>query len=81
MSAEVVGWITIILLLIFLVAVSPFITIWALNLLFHTGIEMTFWTWLATAYLSTMISFAGSDNTGSTENGTSVCYDCGKVWR
>jgi hypothetical protein len=59
---EAVGWITIILVLIFLIAVSPFITIWTLNTLFDLGIEFTVWTWLAAAYVNTMISYAGSGN-------------------
>jgi len=35
------------LLLLLLIIVGPFITIWSLNTLFGLGIAYTFWTWLA----------------------------------
>ena len=41
-----------IVLAIFLIIVGPLITIWSLNTLFGLGIAYTFWTWLATAWLS-----------------------------
>ena len=34
-------------LILLLIIVGPFITIWALNTLFGLGIAYTFWTWLA----------------------------------
>jgi len=48
-------WIKIIgliVLIILLVVFSPLITIWSLNTLFSLSIAYTFWTWLATAWLS-----------------------------
>lgn len=41
-----------IFLLLLLIVFTPLITIWALNTLFNLGIAYTFWTWLATAWLS-----------------------------
>jgi hypothetical protein len=41
-----------IIVAIFLIIVGPLITIWSLNTLFGLGIAYTFWTWLATAWLS-----------------------------
>jgi hypothetical protein len=38
--------------LFFLIApIAPFLIIWALNTLFHLGIELTFWTYLAALVL------------------------------
>jgi hypothetical protein len=47
--APIIGFI---LLAIILITVGPLITIWSLNTLFGLGIAYTFWTWLATAWLS-----------------------------
>lgn len=43
------------LLIVVLIIVGPFLTIWALNTLFGLGIAYTFWTWLATVILATAI--------------------------
>jgi hypothetical protein len=43
------------LLLLVLIAVGPFITIWALNTLFGLGIAYTFWTWLAVVWLGLVL--------------------------
>ena len=37
---------------------APFVTIWSLNTLFSVGIEYTLWTWLAAVWLS-MVTFGG----------------------
>lgn len=37
---------------------APFVTIWSLNTLFAVGIEYTLWTWLAAVWLS-MVTFGG----------------------
>ena len=37
---------------------APFVTIWSLNTLFALGIDYTFWTWLAMVWLS-MVTFGG----------------------
>lgn len=47
-----------VILLIFLIIVSPFLSIWSLNTLFNLGIDYTIWTWLAMAWLST-VTFGG----------------------
>lgn len=41
-----------ILLAVVLIIFGPLITIWSLNTLFGLGIAYSFWTWLATAWLS-----------------------------
>ncbi len=38
-----------------LIAAGPLIILWALNTLFGLGIPYTFWTWLATAILTSVI--------------------------
>lgn len=43
------------LLLLVLIAVGPFITIWALNTLFGLGIAYTFWTWVAVVWLGLVL--------------------------
>lgn len=40
---------------IFLVAIGPILGIWALNTLFHTGIEYTFTNWAAAAILVSLL--------------------------
>jgi len=40
------------LLIAVLVVIGPFIVIWALNTLFQTGLDYTFWNWLAVVVLS-----------------------------
>lgn len=47
-----------VILLIFLIVVTPFLTIWSINTLFNLGIDYTVWTWLAMAWLST-VTFGG----------------------
>jgi antibiotic biosynthesis monooxygenase (ABM) superfamily enzyme len=42
--------------LIVLALFSPVITIWALNLLFHTGIELTLGTYFAVLWLSGLVA-------------------------
>lgn len=44
------------ILAVILIAFGPLATIWSLNTLFGLGIEFTFWTWLATVWLS-MVTF------------------------
>lgn len=43
------------LLLAVIVLLGPLAVIWALNTLFQTGIEYTFWTWLAVLVLSVFL--------------------------
>ena len=45
---------SLIVLIIFLTILGPFLSIWAVNTLFHTGIEFTFVNWLAAAVLISM---------------------------
>lgn len=52
------GWIgvaLIVALVLFLIVLLPFMTIWALNTLFGLSIAYTFTTWLATAWIGLMI--------------------------
>lgn len=44
------AFLTVLVLALFLLLVSPFVTIWALNTLFALGIEYNVWTWLASAW-------------------------------
>jgi uncharacterized membrane protein len=50
------GTLTAILFIIAIVALGPVLVIWALNTLFAFGIELTIWTWLATAILCSVVS-------------------------
>jgi|688.fasta_scaffold08091_33 hypothetical protein len=50
-----------ILLIIALLIFAPLVTIWSLNTLFNLGIDYTFWTWLAMAWL-TMVTFGSVTN-------------------
>jgi hypothetical protein len=46
--------------IVVLLALGPFATIWALNLLFHLEIPYTFWTWLAVFWLQLLFAKTGS---------------------
>lgn len=52
----VVGVIALIGALIALVIFFPIFTIWSLNLLFATGIPVTFYTWLSVAWLTSLVA-------------------------
>jgi hypothetical protein len=56
-----------ILLVILLVIFGPLVTIWSLNTLFALGIEYTFWTWLATVWLS-FVTFGSVANSVRNKN-------------
>lgn len=47
-----------IVVLLLIVALAPFATIWSMNTLFSLSIEYTFWTWLATVWIS-LVTFGG----------------------
>jgi hypothetical protein len=44
---ETLGIVGIVVLAIVMIIVGPLIGVWAINTLFHTNTEYTFWTWLA----------------------------------
>ena len=50
---KIVGLVVFVVLLI---AVGPFISIWALNTLFGLGIAYTFWTWLAMIWVGIFLN-------------------------
>lgn len=58
MKTDILTILVLIPVLIGIVIVSPFITIWSLNTLFALGIGYTIWTWLAMVWLS-MVTFGG----------------------
>lgn len=47
------------LLVLFVIAVSPFVSIWALNTLFGLQIENNFFTWAAMAWLHGIVAGVG----------------------
>jgi hypothetical protein len=57
---DAIVWYSLLVLIIAtLVIVSPIVTIWSLNTLFHTTIEYTIWTYLSALWLTGLI--AGSN--------------------
>lgn len=58
MKTNILIMLVLIPILIGIVIVSPFITIWSLNTLFALSIGYTIWTWLAMVWLS-MVTFGG----------------------
>lgn len=51
------GAVGVILLVLFILVVSPFVIIWGLNTLFPLlAIPYTFWTWLAVCVLNTTVN-------------------------
>jgi hypothetical protein len=55
MEAKIVVIVFMGLLLLAVVAFSPFFTIWSLNHLFHTEIPLTFKSWCAVIWLLTVL--------------------------
>lgn len=53
---EIMGWMVILLVCIAFILVSPVITIWSLNTLFHTGIEINWYSYLATLWLTALVA-------------------------
>lgn len=47
-----------VIVIIALVLMSPFVTIWSLNTLFKLDIQYTFWTWSAMLWINVTISGA-----------------------
>jgi hypothetical protein len=58
-ESAIVWYSLLILIVAILVIVSPIVTIWSLNTLFHTSIEYTIWTYLSALWLTGLI--AGSN--------------------
>jgi hypothetical protein len=57
-ESAIVWYSLLILIVAILVIVSPIVTIWSLNTLFHTSIEYSIWTYLAGLWLTGL--FAGN---------------------
>lgn len=55
----------IIMFLVLVIIFGPIITIWALNTLFALGIELSFFTWLATLWLFGAFALRGRVNSSS----------------
>lgn len=51
-NLTVTGFTVLLIVAIALIILGPLATIWSLNTLFNLGIDYTFWTWLAMAWLS-----------------------------
>lgn len=58
MNADFVRALIFLTLALAVIAGGPLISLWALNTLFHASIPYTFWTWLATAWLHTVLGTA-----------------------
>lgn len=56
------GIVTLILVIVGLILIGPFFSILALNHLFGTGIEITFTSWLAMAWVHMIIAGAKSSS-------------------
>jgi hypothetical protein len=50
-----------IILLLVMIIIGPFLTIWSLNTLFATGIPYTIWTWLAILWIQAIIGLSFSN--------------------
>ena len=49
----------IVLLVVVLLFLSPFISIWSINTLFHTNIQTNLWTYLAALWLTGLVAGSG----------------------
>jgi len=54
-ESAIVWYSLLILIVAILVIVSPIVTIWSLNTLFHTTIEYSIWTYLAGLWLTGLV--------------------------
>ncbi len=59
MKNNIAGPIIILCIIICLLVFSPFISIWAVNTLFNTGISYKFSTWLAALWINGLIAGSG----------------------
>lgn len=48
---KILGFILMVVFLLFLFGIGPVLTILSLNTLFNTGIVISFWSWLSVAWL------------------------------
>lgn len=48
---KILGFILLVVFLLFLLGLGPVLTILSLNTLFNTGIVISFWSWLSMAWL------------------------------
>jgi len=55
----IVGYSILLFVIVVIILLSPIVTIWSLNTLFHTSIEYSMWTYLAALWLTGLI--AGSN--------------------
>lgn len=62
---KILGFILMVVFLLFLCGIGPVLTILSLNTLFNTGIVISFWSWLSMAWLH-MIA------TGAVRGGTKL---------
>lgn len=57
--SAIIGYSLLVLVIAILVIVSPIVTIWSLNTLFHTAIEYTILTYLAALWLTGLVAGSG----------------------
>ena len=50
--------VALLVLVVFLIIIGPVLTIWSLNTLFDTGIELTLKTWFAVFWITVLLSAA-----------------------
>jgi len=52
----IVGYSVLLFVVMVIILLSPIVTIWSLNTLFHTTIEYTMWTYLASLWLTGIVA-------------------------
>ena len=55
----IVGYSVLLFVIVVIMLLSPIVTIWSLNTLFHTSIEYSMWTYLAALWVTGLVAGSG----------------------
>jgi len=55
----IVGYSVLLFVIVVIILLSPIVTIWSLNTLFHTSIEYSMWTYLAALWVTGLVAGSG----------------------
>lgn len=53
---KLLGWSILFMVFLIIILISPVLTIWSLNTLFNTGIEINLWTYSSTLWLTGLVA-------------------------
>jgi len=56
MKADILSFVLFVLLVVLILGISPLITIWSINTLFHTNIPINLYTYFASLWLTGLVA-------------------------